>query len=327
MASFLTEACADVLEHDLEGFRSERADYVITDSVAPWGQWTGQILGVPVVTSIPTFAVNRRVLAFAASSGTRPKSVRLAAAKIRHVFRAMRLRSRMRRRYAVEGTSIMGLMFGSSGLNIVHTSREFQPCAETFGERFLFIGPSVESRIGTGLVEWEPPAARPLVYVSLGTLFNADAEFYRRCLDAFARDGVAVVMSTGSRVSVEELGSLPPGVLIKPWLPQLDVLARASVFVSHGGMNSVSESLHNGVPLLVIPQMGEQELVGRRVEQLGAGLCLRKTDVTAASLRTSVNRLISEPAFRQRATEIGESFRAAGGAAKGAHAILEFVRR
>jgi len=326
MASFLTGAIEQVLEHDLEGFRGERPDYVIADSVAPWGQWTAQILGVPVVTSIPTFAVNRRVLAFAASSGTRPKSVRLTLAKIRHVAGAVRLRRRLRRRYHVHGTSIMGLMFGSSALNIVHTSSEFQPCAETFDDGFLFIGPSVESRIGSGGVERDEPRTTPLVYVSLGTLFNRDAEFYRRCVDAFAGDEIGVAMSIGRHVPVDSLGALPANVAVEPWLPQLDVLRRASAFVSHGGMNSVSESLHYGVPLLVIPQMGEQELVGRRVEQLGAGLYLARTNVTADTLRTAVRRLLGEPAFRDRAAAIGASFEAAGGAARGAGAILDFLR-
>jgi MGT family glycosyltransferase len=220
----------------------------------------------------------------------------------------------------------MGLMFGSSSLNIVHTSRLFQPCAETFDDRFLFIGPSVEARIGSGAAAWAGPSGKPLVYVSLGTLFNTDAGFYRSCRDAFAGGEIDVVMSIGRRVPVESLGAMPANMIVKPWLPQLDVLARAAVFVSHGGMNSVSESLHYGVPLLVVPQMGEQELVGRRVEQLGAGLCLAKEKLTPAALKTSVDRLLAERTFRDRAAEIGQSFQAAGGSTRGAAAILDFVR-
>ena len=72
--------------------------------------------------------------------------------------------------------------------------------------------------------------------------------------------------------------------------------------------------------------MGEQELVGRRVEQLGAGLHLTKADVTAETLRTSVRRLLTEPAFAARAVALGETFKAAGGAARGAGSIVDFVR-
>ena len=69
----LMRTSARVLETELEVFRAERPDYVITDSVAPWGQWAGEILGVPVVTSVSTFAFNRRVLAFGLAHGVRPK--------------------------------------------------------------------------------------------------------------------------------------------------------------------------------------------------------------------------------------------------------------
>jgi MGT family glycosyltransferase len=113
---------------------------------------------------------------------------------------------------------------------------------------------------------------------------------------------------------------------VQPYVPQLDVLRRASAFVTHGGMNSVSESLALGVPVVVVPQMGEQEIVGRRVEQLGAGVFLRKAAVTALALRAAVRRVLSEATYREHAAQIGETFRAAGGAGRAADAVLEFTR-
>jgi MGT family glycosyltransferase len=323
---FMTTAIRDVLVNDLEGFRAERPDYVITDSVAPWGQWAGQILDVPVITSIPTFAVNRHVFAFAAASGTRPKSVQLVISKIRHVVKAVRLGARLRRQYDVKGTGIVGLTFGSSALNIVHTSRQFQPCAETFDERFLFIGPSVESRTESQRLTWNGASDGRLIYVSLGTIFNTDAGFYRDCLAALRDDDVRVIVAIGKTVSAESLGGIPPNVTVAPWVPQLDVLRRASLFVSHGGMNSVSESLHYGVPLVVVPQMGEQELVAAQVQRLGAGVQLPRHRVTPASLRAAVQGVLNDRTFRDRAVEIGDSFKAAGGASRAAEAVLAFSR-
>jgi len=72
--------------------------------------------------------------------------------------------------------------------------------------------------------------------------------------------------------------------------------------------------------------MGEQEIVARRVEDLGAGLCIRKTEVTADVLRQSVRRVQSDERFRIQAALAGKSFAAAGGAARGADAILAFTR-
>ena len=320
----------DVLDADLAGMRDERPDYVVTDSVAPWGQWVGQLLGVPVVTSVTTFAINRHVLAFAASSGVRPKSLRLTLAKLRAVSKALILRRRLSRRHHVRGLGVFGTVFGHSGLNIVHTSREFQPRGETFDASFQFVGPPISEETSAPH-EWpaeiQPDTARPVVYVSLGTLFNADPQFYRHCVEAFRDEPVQVVVSLGSRVRAAELGPLPANVAAAAFVPQLEVLRRASAFVTHGGMNSVSESLRMGVPMATVPQMGEQEIVSRRVEQVGAGVYLAKADVSPDTLRRSVRRLLEEPRFRAEAARVGQTLLAAGGTAKAATLVRAFVDR
>jgi MGT family glycosyltransferase len=323
----LMRTTGEVLAQELDTFRAERPDYIISDSVAPWGQWAAQLLDVPVVTSVTTFAVNRQVLAFAASRGARPKNVRVVLSKIRHMAKAALLNRRLRRQYGVKGTGLIGLLFGSSDLNLVYTSRHFQPCAGSFDDRFLFIGPSIGSRAEGDGFQWGDEPETAVIYVSLGTLFNADPTFYRNCFDAFGGEHVRVVMSIGTTVTEASLGTPPANFVVKPSVPQLDVLRHASVFVSHGGMNSVSESLYHSVPLVVVPQMGEQELVGRRVEELGAGVCLARHEATPDGLRQSVLRLLGDDRFRKQAALVRESFDAAGGAARGADAIVAFARR
>jgi MGT family glycosyltransferase len=198
----LMRTTSEVLADDLDAFRAERPDYIISDSLAPWGQWVGEVLDVPVVTSVATVAVNRHVLALAASRGTRPKSARLVLSKIQHVAKAALLGRRLRRAHGVKGTGIMGLMLGGSGLNIVYTSRYFQPCPESFDHRFLFVGPSIGSRNETAdSSDFSPDQASQTdaIYVSLGTLFNRDPAFYRNCFEAFGGLDVRVIMAIGCR--------------------------------------------------------------------------------------------------------------------------------
>jgi MGT family glycosyltransferase len=325
LAYLLTRTSAEVLEAHLEAFRAEAVDYVIADSVAPWGQWVGEILGVPVVTSISTFAFNRHVLAFAATRGVRPTSARAFVSKLRHVGRAFLLGRRLRARYRVAGPGVIGSVVGHSGLNIVYTSRYFQPCASTFDDSYEFIGPSAAARADAAPFPWERLRHPVVVYVSLGTLFNADASFYRACCDGFGSEDVQVVMAIGEHVPVAALGAVPANVVVQPRVPQLEILERASAFVTHGGMNSVSESLHRGVPVLVVPQMGEQAIVGRRAEELGAGLCVERHEATATVLRDGVRQLLSGN-FRHQARAVGDSFRAAGGVSRAAERIAVFTR-
>ena len=220
----------------------------------------------------------------------------------------------------------MGAISSRAGLSLVYTSREFQPCAETFGDAYAFVGPLLESRADGSDFPWDGVVHPRIVYVSLGTLFNADAAFYRRCMDGLATLDAQVVMSVGRRVAIDSLGAAPANMLLRTHVPQLEVLERASAFITHGGMNSVSESLYYGVPMVVIPQMSEQEVVAGRTQELGAGIALSKPDVTADTLRSSVDRLLADGGFRQRARAIGDSFRAAGGVERAADLVMKTGR-
>ncbi len=141
----LTRTTAEVLASSLATFRAERPDYIVTDSVAPWGHWTGQILNVPVVTSTSTFAFNRHVLALAAARDARPKSAGVLWSKLHHLGKAALLARRLRRTHRVPGIGPVGSVMGHSMLNLVYTSRLFQPRAETFDDRYQFIGPGLET--------------------------------------------------------------------------------------------------------------------------------------------------------------------------------------
>ncbi len=331
IASVLMGIVEDVLEADLADMRDVRPDFVVTDSVAPWGHWVAQALGVPLITSITTFAVNRHVLAFAASHGVRPRSLRLVVSKLAHVSSALLQRRRLARRYGVPGLGVFATVFGHSALNLVHTSREFQPCGETFDGSFHFVGPPAADP-GAALRVLAPappcpPGTNPLVYVSLGTLFNADAEFFRHCVEAFRDQPVRVVMSLGSRVRPGELGTLPGNVVVAATVPQIDVLRQASAFVTHGGMNSVSESLRLSVPMVTVPQMGEQEIVSRRVEQLGAGIYLAKAAVSPETLRGVGAAAAGRGQVSPARGSIGETLVAAGGTERAASLVRAFTGR
>lgn len=325
LAWLFMRTTSEVLAEELESYRAERPDYVITDSVAPWGHWVGEILGVPVVTSVPTFAFNRHVIRYGVTHGVRPRSAGQFLSKLRHIMRAARLMRRLRREYRVKGPGLMPIG-GQSGLTLVYTSRDFQPCAETFDDRYAFVGPLFESRGDAGDFPWTSLRHRVLVYVSLGTLFNDALPFYRTCFEALSGVDAQIVLSVGGRISLESLGTAPANILVRTHVPQVELLTKTTVFVTHGGMNSVSESLFSAVPMVVIPQMSEQEIVGRRVEELGAGAFLRKEDVTAERLRSSVESVLADDRFAGQARALSQSLKAAGGVARAADAVQSFTR-
>ena len=121
---------------------------------------------------------------------------------------------------------------------IVYTSPEFQPCSETFSEKYAFVGPSI--RPATGTIEKKRPQ---LIYISMGTVNNDQMPFYKLCLSALANTEYQVILSVGHLVPMEAFDDLPDNISVFPHVDQIAVLRQADAFVSHCGMNSVSESL------------------------------------------------------------------------------------
>ncbi len=130
-------------------------------------------------------------------------------------------------------------------------------------------------------------------------------------------------MSIGRRLDPSALGDLPGRFLVRGHVPQIEVLKHASVFVSHAGMNSVNEALWFGVPLVLVPQTNEQDIVARRVEEIGAGVRLGGLDAGPDGIRDAVLGVLGSGSHAAAARRIGDSFRAAGGWRRAADAIEE----
>ncbi|MBN1138578.1 MAG: glycosyl transferase, partial [Anaerolineae bacterium] len=115
--------------------------------------------------------------------------------------------------------------------------------------------------------------------------------------------------------------------VVRKHVPQLEILKRADLFVTHGGMNSVSEGLWYGVPLVVIPQGSDQYLVASRVEALKAGVALDKRRITPQALRQAVDSIMFDEGIRANIETIQDSFHKAGGFVRAADEIILATRQ
>jgi MGT family glycosyltransferase len=118
----------------------------------------------------------------------------------------------------------------------------------------------------------------------------------------------------------------PENFVVRPRVPQLQVLQDSRVFLTHGGMNSVMEGLYCGVPLIVIPQMLEQRITARRVEELGLGVALESDALTAGLLQQTAMHVISNRAIHARVQQMQQTLRHMGGARRAADTVLHFSR-
>lgn len=159
-------------------------------------------------------------------------------------------------------------------LNIVYTTKEFQDRGEEFDNRFKFVGSSITKRKEDSSSTWEFPFLeenKPLIYISMGTVYKRGAIFYKKCIRAFKNENYNVIISAGKRLNLNQIGKTPPNIKVFSSVPQLEILQKASLFITHGGMNSISEAIYYKVPMIVIPNRSDQPLNAVRVEQVGIG--------------------------------------------------------
>lgn len=286
-------------------------DCIVADSMAVWGKAAAMKLGIPFVCSTTTFAFNQH-------------SAKIMPQGIGDLFRiliAMPKVTRQIKRLQARGfpvKSILDIIQNDDHTHtIVYTSDEFQPCSETFSpEHYAFVGPSIRQAEST-VEKW----GDKLIYISMGTVNNDLLPLYKACITAFADTGYQVILSVGNLVNLDEFGVVPPNVQIRSFVDQIAVLQKADVFLTHCGMNSVSEALYYGVPLVMLPKTSEQKGVAARVAQLGAGIPLQQE--SSQDICAGIRQILENPSFAENAAKISLGFRRCSGAAGAADKILE----
>ena len=203
--------------------------------------------------------------------------------------------------------------------NLVYTLHSFQPFAEDFPkEQFHFIGPSVYDRKEADLQS----VPFGVIYISIGTILKGAEKFFRACMDAFQNENVMVVMSVGKNFDIAKLGKLPENFIVRNHIPQVAVLKQAGLFITHGGMNSVSEAMVSGVPMLVIPFVSDQPVNARQVEKLGLGKVLDYKSITANALRDAAFAIMENQQIQENLRKIQNEIAHAPGN-RGAVKIVE----
>ncbi|MBQ7875254.1 MAG: glucosyltransferase [Oscillospiraceae bacterium] len=289
-------------------------DCVVADSMAVWGKAIAMKLGIPFVSSTTTFAFNKYSAKIMKQSPKQLFSMIFSMPKINRNIKRLQNKG-----YPVK--NVLDIIQNDENTDtIVYTSPEFQPFSETFSEKYAFVGPSVRPAVS----EIEKTKEK-LVYISMGTVNNDMLSFYKNCISAFTETKYQVIISVGNIVRIDELGKIPDNISVYHSVDQIAVLQKADVFVSHCGMNSASESLYFGVPLVMLPQTPEQGGVAERVKQLGAGIKPEKAD--SLSVLNAVERLLGDKAYAENAAKISRSFRKCGGAKSAADKILSVCKK
>lgn len=287
-----------------------KPDLIVSDSMAFSGKLAAMKYGIPYVCSNTTFAFNRYSSKYMDQGMGSLFNMLFAMPKIKKQLRRLNAKG-----YPVK--SFLELISNDNDTNtIVYTSKEFQPCAETFSDRYRFIGPSIRE-VKTPMAK----TAEKTVYISMGTVVS-NAEIYKSCIEALRGTDYQVIISLGE--TANEFTDLPENIQVYSSVDQMAVLNIADAFVTHCGMNSASEGLYFEVPLLLVPQTPEQTAVAKRTAELGAGIMLSDSDRTAENIKSAIEKLLNVGTYKAAAAGISAGFKASGGA-KAAREFLESI--
>ena len=289
--------------------REIQPDCIVSDSLCIWGKLFAEKLEVPYICSTTSFAFNQYTA----------KLMKRGFMEIwRMIVGIRRINKKIKflNDHGYDRKFCLVIENDNETDTIVYTSKGFQPMADTFSECYSFVGPSIRQFVPIQ----NDKRDRKIIYISLGTVLNQNQDFYQNCLQAFAETDYDVVMSVGEKIDISSLESVPENFTVKNAVDQISVLQKADVFITHCGMNSTSESLYFGVPMVLFPQHSEQRLVADRVVELGAGLKLKGKK--PKYLAIAVDEVLADRAYQKEAQKLSESFRKAGGAREAANVIL-----
>ena len=276
-------------------------DCIVADSMAVWGKAVALKMGIPFVSSTTTFAFNHY-------SARVMKQEKIGLLQIiKSIPKINKSLNRLREK-GYEIKSVLDIIGNDNNTStIVYTSKYFQPYSETFSDNYAFVGPILRE-----VAEPIEKAEIPTIYISLGTVNNENKDFYKNCFEAFKYENVNVIMPVGNDIDIETLGEIPNNFTVKKHVDQISVLQITDVFITHCGMNSVSEALYNGIPLVLFPQTAEQKGVANRVVELNAGIFLENID-NPEKIKNTVMKVLKNQMLKEGANKIKDSFIKCGG--------------
>jgi UDP:flavonoid glycosyltransferase YjiC (YdhE family) len=185
-----------------------------------------------------------------------------------------------------------------------------------------YAGPFVDAQQRPAVAfPWERLDGRPLVYASMGTLQNGSEAVFRTIAEACVGLDAQLVISLGGGLDPSRLGTLPGDPVVVGYAPQLDIVKRVALVITHAGLNTVLESLAEGVPLVAIPLGNDQPGVAARVKARAAGMVVPRSKLNVRNLRHAVQTVLGDPSYRQAALSLKSAIGKVDGLNKAADII------
>ncbi len=168
---------------------------------------------------------------------------------------------------------------------------------------------------------FEKLTGQPLIYASMGTIQNRLIPIFLNIAEACVSLDAQLVISLGSGINPESLLEMPGSPLVVGYAPQLELLKKATLTITHAGLNTTLESLSNGVPMVAIPIATDQPGVAARIAWTGTGEMIPLKRLSVPKLQEAIKRVLTQESYTQNAVRLQEAIRRAGGVNRAADII------
>ena len=320
--ALVAESAHLLLPEVFAAIEKERPDYLMFDMSAPWGNIASRRFNIPAIACFPHLPFYWRTMI------DDPRVLKKVRSNVRPGYgywRELQKQTlKILKDHDLRNPADMNVLSSSTELNIAFLTRYFQPYEAHFDESYVYVGPTIETERREDPMELDLQVGQKLIYIAVGTVYKASLDFFKQCMTALADPQFAVIMSIGKAVDPASLGEIPENFTVAQYVPQLQILKEADLFVTHGGMNSINEAVKFGVPMLVVPNTIEQSVNAARIEALQCGLYLDHAQLTVVSLKTAVSQLLADPTKSSGLGKLLDSFNEAGGTQLAADVIDDF---
>ncbi|EQD88265.1 UDP:flavonoid glycosyltransferase YjiC (YdhE family) [Saccharopolyspora erythraea NRRL 2338] len=196
------------------------------------------------------------------------------------------------------------------------------PRAPEFWERWKRLDTVVRTGERPFRLDDHLPGRGPVIYLSLGSLGSLDSMLVQRLVDVVARTGYRAVVSMGPHHEEVHLG---PAMYGAPFLPQPNVLQQCDLLITHGGSNTISEAIAAGLPMIVMPLIGDQYDNAQRVADLGFGVRMSPYRFDSVALIDAIEKLLADDGLKQRLAEARDGIRRAPGGQVGGTLVSDLA--
>jgi len=281
MMEFLINATAPLIGTMIQEIQKEKPDYIIHDSLNLLGKIVAKKTHTKAICFVPMFVMTPKVI-LSFIKILLPDFLNICL-HLRKLFHIIHKYKELYTQNLLISPRFDDIFQNKESKNIVFTSKELQPLGKTFTDKYSFVGPIIYTREQNNLKINK--TQKPIIYISLGSIYTKDVPYYKQWISIFIDTPYQVYLSVGKHVQIRELGNIPENIIIAQYLPQLEILKHADLFITHGGMNSINESLYYGVPMIVMPQINEQRINASRIEQLVVGIWHKNKTIDKKSIQ------------------------------------------